>query len=184
MFQSRFLYSWIDGLSGLLISGRCMLISLSCIMLTYCRSLYSIMKMRHSDNKLMMRKQHSFHRHVPTSSCHIIHSRFVVVESRVRSCSFNTLRPRQRPPFSRRHFQMDFLEWNVWISINNSLKFVHRGPINNIPTLVQVMAWRRPGDKPLSELMMVRLLTHICVTRPQWVNIETFCATYIHNFLS
>ena len=33
------------------------------------------------------------------------------------------------------------------------------------------MAWRRPGDKPLSEPMMVRLPTHICVTRPQWVNL-------------
>ena len=32
------------------------------------------------------------------------------------------------------------------------------------------MAWRRSGDKPLSESMMVSLLTHICVTRPQWVN--------------
>ena len=32
------------------------------------------------------------------------------------------------------------------------------------------MAWRQPGDKPLSEPMMVRLLTHICVSRPQWVN--------------
>ena len=31
------------------------------------------------------------------------------------------------------------------------------------------MAWRRSGDKPLSEPMMVSLLTHICVTRPQWV---------------
>ena len=31
------------------------------------------------------------------------------------------------------------------------------------------MAWRRPGDKPLSELMVVTLPTHICVTRPQWV---------------
>ena len=31
------------------------------------------------------------------------------------------------------------------------------------------MAWRRPGDKPLSEPMVVRLPTHICVTRPQWV---------------
>ena len=31
------------------------------------------------------------------------------------------------------------------------------------------MAWRRPGDKPLSEVMMVSLLTHICVDRPQWV---------------
>ena len=32
-----------------------------------------------------------------------------------------------------------------------SLKFVPKGPINNNPALVQVMAWRRPGDKPLSE---------------------------------
>ena len=32
------------------------------------------------------------------------------------------------------------------------------------------MAWRRPGDKPLSEPMMVRSPTHICVARPQWVN--------------
>ena len=42
--------------------------------------------------------------------------------------------------------------------------------INNIPALVQIMAWRRPGVKPLSEPMMVNLLRHLCVTRPQWVN--------------
>ena len=63
-------------------------------------------------------------------------------------------------------FQMTFSNGlsgneNVWISINISLKFVPRGPINNIPTLLQVMAWHRPGDKPLSEPMMVRLPTHI-----------------------
>ena len=39
------------------------------------------------------------------------------------------------------------------------LSFVFEGPINNIPTLVQIMAWRRPGDKPLSEPMMVILLS-------------------------
>ena len=43
------------------------------------------------------------------------------------------------------------------------------GPINNIPALVQIMAWRRSGDKAFSEPMMVNLPTHICVTRPQWV---------------
>ena len=32
------------------------------------------------------------------------------------------------------------------------------------------MAWRRPGDKPLSEPMMVSIPTQICVTRPQWVD--------------
>ena len=55
------------------------------------------------------------------------------------------------------------------VSIKISLKFVPKGPINNCPSLVQIMAWRRPGDKPLSEPMMVRLLTYICVIRPQWV---------------
>ena len=65
-----------------------------------------------------------------------------------------------------------FLNENVWIPINISLKFVPKCPINNIPALVQIMAWRRPGDKPLSEPMMVILKTHICVTRPQWVNMK------------
>ena len=83
---------------------------------------------------------------------------------------FNTLRPRR----NGRHladdiFKCIFLNENVWIPIKISLKFVPKGPINYIPALVQIMAWRRPGDKPLSELMMVRLPTHICVTRPQWV---------------
>ena len=83
----------------------------------------------------------------------------------------NTLRPRQ----NGRHFADDvfkriFLNENVWISITISLKFVLKGPINNIPSLVQIMAWRRSGDKPLSEPTMESLLTHICVTRPQWVD--------------
>ena len=87
---------------------------------------------------------------------------------------FNTLRPRK----NGRHFPNDIFKWiflkeNVWISIKiNSLKFLPRGPISNIPALVQIMAWRRPGDKPLSKPMTVSLLTHICVTRPQWVNIK------------
>ena len=50
-----------------------------------------------------------------------------------------------------------------------SLKSGAQGPISNIPALVQIRAWRRPGDKLLSEPMMFSLLTHICVTRPQWV---------------
>ena len=70
---------------------------------------------------------------------------------------------------SRRQFKWIFLNENIWISIEVALKFVPKGPINNIPALVQIMAWRRPGDKPLSVPMMFSLLTHICVTRPQWV---------------
>ena len=84
----------------------------------------------------------------------------------------NTLRPRQHG----RHFADDtfkaiFLNENIGISIKISLKSVSKVPINNIPALVQIMAWRWPGDKPLSEPRMVRLSAHICVIRPQWVNV-------------
>ena len=83
----------------------------------------------------------------------------------------NSLRPRQ----NGRHFADDIfksilLNENIWMSINISLKYVPKGPINYIPALVQIMAWRRPGDKPLSEPMMVSLLTHICITRPRRIN--------------
>ena len=74
----------------------------------------------------------------------------------------NKLRPRQ----NGRHFLND----KASISIKISLKFVPKGSIDNSPKLVQIMAWCRPDDKPLSAPMMVSLLTHICVTRPQWVN--------------
>ena len=83
---------------------------------------------------------------------------------------FNTLRPRQDGRrFPDDIFKHIFWNENVIIFIKISLKFVPNGPIDNIPALVQIMAWRRPGDKPLSEPMVVSLLTHICVTRPQWV---------------
>ena len=84
--------------------------------------------------------------------------------------TINTFRTRQ----DGRHFPDDifkciFLNENIWISIKISLKFVPKGPINNIPALVQIMAWRRPGKKPLSEPMLIFVLMHIYVTRPQWV---------------
>ena len=88
---------------------------------------------------------------------------------------FNTLRPRQNGClFADDIFKRIFLNENVWISITISLKFVPKGPMNNIPALVQIMAWHRPGDKPLSEPMLVGSMTHICVTRPQWVNLINF----------
>ena len=66
-------------------------------------------------------------------------------------------------------FKCILLNENLWIPNKISLKFVAKGPINNIPALVQIMAWHQPGDKPLSEPMMVSSLTHICVIWPQWV---------------
>ena len=86
---------------------------------------------------------------------------------------FNTLRPRQNGRyFPHDIFECIFLKENVWIPIKISLKFVPKSPINNSQALVQIMPWSRPGDKPLSEPMLVRLPTHICVTRPQWVKVS------------
>ena len=83
----------------------------------------------------------------------------------------NILRPRQNGRhFADDRFKCIFFHQNIWISINISLKFVPNGQVNNIPALVQIMACRQQGDKPLSDPMMFNLLTHICVTRPQWIN--------------
>ena len=100
-------------------------------------------------------------------------------EFRLHFADINTLRPRQ----NGRHFADDIfkcilLNENVWIPNKISMKFVPKGPINNIPSLVQIMAWRRPGDKTLSEPMMVSSLTHICITRPQWVKHDYTCQVY------
>ena len=57
----------------------------------------------------------------------------------------NTSRPRHNVIF-----RWVFLNENIRISINISLKIIARGPINNNPALVQIMAWCQPGDKPLS----------------------------------
>ena len=95
----------------------------------------------------------------------------VVVHGGSMPAGLNTLKLRQ----NGRHFADDifnsiFLNENNCTFIEISLQYDPRGPIINMPTLVQIMAWRRPGDKPLSEPMMVSLLMHICFSRPQWVN--------------
>ena len=85
--------------------------------------------------------------------------------------AINSLRPRQNDRlFADDTFKRILLNEIIRISTKNSLKFIPKGLINNIPALALIMAWCRPGDKPLSEPMLVRSLTHICVTRPQWVN--------------
>ena len=84
---------------------------------------------------------------------------------------FDTLRLRQNGRHFADHiFKYIFLNANIWTLFKISLWFVPNFEINNIPALVQIMAWHRPGDKPLSEPMTVRLPMHICITEPQWIN--------------
>ena len=53
-------------------------------------------------------------------------------------------------------FKHIFFIENIKISIQISLKFVPECLIDNTSALVQVMAWRRAGDKPLPEAMMTQ----------------------------
>ena len=63
-------------------------------------------------------------------------------------CCFNKLRPRQNGRhFTDYTFKCIFLKENIRISIKISLMFVAKGPINNIPVLIQIMAWRLITDK-------------------------------------
>ena len=68
---------------------------------------------------------------------------------------------------SQTTFSNTFSRMKMYKFLEISLKFSREVRIYNIPALVQIMAWRRSGDKPLSESLMVSLLTHTCVTRPQ-----------------
>ena len=60
-------------------------------------------------------------------------------------------------------FKRIFVNENIRISIQISLKFVSKSLIDNKSVLVQVMAWRRTGDKPLPEAMMTQFTAaYIC----------------------
>ena len=74
----------------------------------------------------------------------------------------NTLRPRQ----NGRHFADDtfnriFLNENVQMSLKISLKFVPKALINNIPALLQIMACRLVGTKPLSKQPLAHWQTRL-----------------------
>ena len=126
----------------------------------------------HNKDKMTVRLSHLYYNHPLTgkTSLYSAGPQNPFYNQNVSLPSFNTLRPRQNGlHFANDIFIRIFFNKNVWISIKISLKFVPEGLIINIPALVQIMAWRRQGDKPLSEAMMVNLPTHICVSRPQWV---------------
>ena len=59
-----------------------------------------------------------------------------------------------------------------WILIKISLKCVDKGLIDNNLALVWIMAWRRIGDKPLSEPTLTRFTDAICDTRGRWVDVN------------
>ena len=69
------------------------------------------------------------------------------------------------------HWGRDKMAANFLTTLSNAFPWMKM----HSSILVQIMAWRRPGDNPLSEPMMASLLTHICVTRPLWINMMALC---------
>ena len=94
-----------------------------------------------------------------------VHCHFRINTSTPLHCKrLNTLRPRRYG----RHFPDDFFKCifmteNIWISLMISLMFVSKARINNVPALVQIMVWRRPCDKQLSEPITESIMMYICM---------------------
>ena len=74
----------------------------------------------------------------------------------------NTVRPRQNGlHFPDDIFKYIFINENCCILTRFSFELVTKDPINNVPALVQIMDWHRPGDRPYSEPMVVSWLTYM-----------------------
>ena len=101
----------------------------------------------------------------------------------VQQGAINTLRLRQNGQlFPDDILKYIFLNTNVRIPIKSSMTFAPGGPICNIPAFVQMMACSRPGNKPLSEPMMVNLLNNL-LNKRSWYQCLMFMwhhkSTYI-----
>ena len=72
---------------------------------------------------------------------------------------FNSSSPIQNGRhFADSIFRCIFVNEKFYILSKISLKFVLKGPIDNKPALVQVMAWCQTGDKPLPEPMLTQYI--------------------------
>ena len=88
-------------------------------------------------------------------------------------------------------FPDNILKGISWMKIHEifitiSLQLIPKRLIHNIPALVQIMAWCPPGDKPLSEPMILSLLTHIShlnELRHSGIEVKLF-ALFLDRFIS
>ena len=80
----------------------------------------------------------------------------------------NIMRSRQNVcRFAEGIFKCISWNGNIWILNKISVKFAPSGLIDNTAALVQIMAWRRIGHKPLSEAILV-CCTDTYMHKPQW----------------
>ena len=75
----------------------------------------------------------------------------------------------KRPPFRTRHFQCIFMNEKFCISVRISLTSVPEGQIDNNSALVEIMAWRRTGAKPLPQPMLTQFTDGYMWHKGRWV---------------
>ena len=96
----------------------------------------------------------------------VTHMHFCVTRGRW----VNTLRLRQNGHhFPDDIFKCIFLNENIWISIKISLKFVPKGPVNNVPPSDEIMVLHPPGARHYLNQWWLDY-PHTCVTQPRWAN--------------
>ena len=129
----------------------------------------------------------SFTKNINTKALDHVHSllRAWLIAREYILSHFSTLRPRGNGcHFPNEILKCILLNANIWIAIEISLNYFTKVPITNMQALFRIMVWRRPGDKPLSEPMIVSLPTHLYVTLPQWVNIAVLgCCLWFDDML-
>ena len=72
----------------------------------------------------------------------------------------------------RPHLQVHLMNEKLGILIQISVQFFSKGLIDNIEALVQVMAWRRTGDKPVPEPVLIQFTDAYMRHKGRWVNIS------------
>ena len=84
--------------------------------------------------------------------------------------------------------QMHFHEWKMFYIIRISPKIVAKGPIDINPALVQIMAWCRTGDKPLSEPMLTKFIDaymrHVGGGQVGWVWVWVWVCVCVCGFIT
>ena len=84
--------------------------------------------------------------------------------------------------FADEIFRCIFVNEKFFILIRISPKFAPKGPIDNNPGLVQIMAWHWIGENPLSEPMLNWFTdVYIYGTRGGWVNLPSTRSSCIHS---
>ena len=76
--------------------------------------------------------------------------------------------------FAGHIFKCIFMNEKFHISIRISVKFVPMGLIDNNSALVQVMVWRRTGNKPLHESMLPQFTDTYMRHSGRWVIKQTW----------